>query len=211
MQIASTTTQKQKKLEEQHSQMLCNDLETPSSKTRNKKSNFQSPISPIMEEIYGVDITTLSGIDQATALKIMAELGGTVEAWRTAKHFGSWLGLCPGNKISGGNIISSKTKRCVNKAANLLRMAANTLWNSKSYLGAFLRRMKTRLGAPKAITAVAHKMATILYTMIKEKKSYIELGEEYYEKTYRERRLRGLMRQADDLGFILTPVAAPTI
>ncbi len=71
--------------------------------------------------------------------------------------------------------------------------------------------MKTRLGAPKAITAVAHKMATILYTMIKEKKSYIELGEEYYEKTYRERRLRGLMRQADDLGFILTPVAAPTI
>ncbi len=87
MQIASTTTQKQKKLEEQHSQMLCNDLETPSSKTRNKKSNFQSPISPIMEEIYGVDITTLSGIDQATALKIMAELGGTVEAWRTAKHF----------------------------------------------------------------------------------------------------------------------------
>ena len=102
--------------------------------------------------------------------------------------------------------MSGKTKRCANRCANLLRMAANGLWNAKCYLGAFLRRMKGRLGGAKAITATAHKMAVILYTMIKEGKSYVELGEEYYERVYRERRLRGLERQAQDMGFMLVQV-----
>lgn len=172
-------------------------------KKGNKASHFQFPLAGILENIYGIDITDLSGIDQSTALKILAELGGNVDAWKSSKHFASWLALCPGNKISGGRSLSGKTKRCQNKVANLLRMAANGLWNAKCYLGAYLRRMRNRLGGPKAITATAHKLAVILYTMIKEKKPYKELGEEFYEKTYRERRLKGLVRQANEMGFEL--------
>ena len=148
----------------------------------------------------------MPGIDQVTALKFLAEIGGNVDAWMSSKNFSSWMGLCPGNKTSGGKNLSGKTKRCANKCANLLRMAANGLWNAKCYLGAFLRRMKGRLGGAKAITATAHKMAVILYTMIKERKSYVELGEEYYEKVYRERRLKGLERQAHDMGFTLVQI-----
>jgi len=169
----------------------------------NKKNRFDFPVNALLETISGVDIIQIPGIDQITALKFLAEIGGNIDAWKSSKNFSSWMGLCPGNKISGGKNLSGKTKRCANKCANLLRMAANGLWNAKCYLGAFLRRMKGRLGGAKAITATAHKMSVILYTMIKERKSYLELGEEYYEKVYRERRLKGLQRQAQDMGFTL--------
>ncbi len=171
------------------------------------KIHFQFPISAMLQDFCGVDIIGIPGIDRPTALKILAELGGNVDAWKSAKHFASWLGLCPGNRVSGGRNLSGKTKRCVNRVASLLRMAANGLWNAHCYLGAFLRRMKSRLGGPEAITATAHKLAVILYTMLKEGKSYIELGEEYYEKTYRERKLRALQRQANELGFKLEAIA----
>ncbi len=161
-----------------------------------------------MRGVCGVDITTIPGIDQATALKILAEIGGNVDAWKSAKHFASWLGVCPGNKISGGKSISGATKPCVNRTSDLLRMAANGLWNAKCYLGSFLRRMKSRLGGAQAITATAHKMAVILYTMLKEGKAYFELGEDYYERTYEARRLKALKRQAKEMNFILIPINA---
>jgi len=175
-------------------------------KTKKKsKNHFEFPILPTLKTICGVDIIEIPGIDQATALKILAEIGGNVDAWPTSRHFASWLGLCPGNNISGGRNLSGKTRRCANKTANLLRMCANGLWNAKCYLGAFLRRMKGRLGGPKAITATAHKLAVILYTMIKEGKSYQELGEEHYEINYRERRLKALERQAKEMGLMIVP------
>jgi len=178
----------------------------PTESKANKKTRFDFPVNTLLETISGVDIVQMPGIDQITALKFLAEIGGNVDAWKGSKNFSSWMGLCPGNKTSGGRNLSGKTKRCANRCANLLRMAANGLWNAKCYLGAFLRRMKGRLGGAKAITATAHKMAVILYTMIKEGKSYVELGEEYYERVYRERRLRGLERQAQDMGFMLVQV-----
>ncbi len=181
--------------------------QTKAGKGKNGKKSFDYPITSYLEGFCGVNIIETPGIDQSTALKILAELGGNVDSWKSAKHFSSWLGVCPGNKISGGLSLSGRTKPCKNRVAGLLRMAANGLWNSHCYLGAFLRRMKSRLGGPKAITATAHKLAIILYTMIKEKKSYIELGEEYYEKNYQERRLKALKRQAKEMDLMLVPIA----
>jgi len=97
--------------------------------------------------------------------------------------------------------MSGKTKPCVNRIAQILRMAANGLWNSKSYLGAYLRRMKGRLGGMKAVTATAHKLARIIYMMIKDGKSYKELGEKTFEKEYNERRLKALKRKAKEMGL----------
>src|SRR4051812_44133977 len=95
--------------------------------------------------------------------------------WRNARAFASWLGLCPGNKVSGGKILNSRTKPSDNKAAQALRMAAASLYRSNSYLGGFFRRIRARLGTPKAITAVAHKLAKILYTMLLHGKDYREV------------------------------------
>jgi hypothetical protein len=184
-------------------------LEDAPKKTRTKKEKkpkkgLSIEIEGLLSGIAGVDLTTVSGIDQVTALKIIAELGGSVDQWVTSKHFSSWLGLCPGNKKSGGRQISGKTKHCANRVAQLLRMAANALWNSKCYLGAYLRRMRSKLGGMKAITCLAHKLSRIIYNMIKTKTSYKELGQDYYEKKYRERRLKALKKQAEEMGLELT-------
>ena len=121
--------------------------------------------------------------------------------WPSAKHFASWLGLCPGNKISGGKILSGKPKPTANRAAQALRLAANTLYRSKTALGAYFRRMRSRLGAPKAITATAHKLAKILYTMLKERKNFTEVGQAAYEQAYKERQLLSLQKRARELGY----------
>ena len=101
----------------------------------------------------GVDLTRIDGVGAYTALKVVSEIGTDMTKWPTAKHFASWLGLSPNNRITGGRIMSSKTKASGNRAA--LRLAANALHRSDSALGAFLRRKKAHLGAPKAITATA--------------------------------------------------------
>lgn len=101
-----------------------------------------------LTRMSGADLTSIDGIDTNTALKVLAEIGTDMSRWKSSKHFASWLGLSPGTKISGGKVLSSATKPVANKAAAALRMAAFTLFNSKS-----------ALGAPKAITATAHKLA----------------------------------------------------
>jgi len=185
---------------------------------RRKKTNLQNIrgshrkgisflAGPMLSKLVGTDLVSIPGIEQATALKLIAELGGSVEAWPTAKRFASWLGLCPGNKISGGQVISSRTKPCANRVAGLLRQAANGLWKAKCYLGAYLRRMQSRLGGMKAITCTAHKLARIIWMMIKEGKKYEDLGEEHYEITYRKRRMSALERQAQEMGMKLVPTA----
>jgi transposase len=160
--------------------------------------------------ISGVDLTRIDGIDSHTALKVLSELGpDLVKRFPSSRQFASWLGLCPGNKISGGKRLSGRTKACANRVAAALRLAASTLWRSKSYLGAYLRRMKGRLGAPKAITATAHKLARLIYTLLQHGQQYLDKGQEYYEQQYQQRVLRNLLRRADELGFQLVPVAAP--
>ena len=131
----------------------------------------------------GVDLTQIDGVDAYTALKVVSEIGADMTKWPSAKHFASWLGLSPNNRITGGKVISSKTKPSANRAAAALRLAANALHRSDSALGAFLRRKKAHLGAPKAITATAHKLARLIYTMLRYGQEYVDAGAEYYETT----------------------------
>jgi len=154
----------------------------------------------------GVDLTGIDGIDSTNALKIVAEIGTDMGRWKSAKHFASWLGLCPGTKISGGKRLSTKSKRVVNRAAAALRMAAQSLLRSKSALGAYLRRQRARLGAPKAITATAHKLARLVYSMLKHGTAYVDVGQQRYEERYRERTIRNMKRKALELGYRMLPL-----
>jgi transposase len=158
-----------------------------------------------IKKITVADLTTIPGIDANTAMKILSEIGTDTSQWPNAKAFASWLGLCPGNKISGGQVLSSKTKPSDNRAAQALRMAAASLYRSKTAIGAFFRRMRSRLGAPKAITAAAHKLARILYRMLTNGENYLELGENYYEQQYQARVMANLTKRAEEFGFILVP------
>jgi hypothetical protein len=151
----------------------------------------------------GVDLTKIDGIDSNSALKIIAEVGIDMSRWISPKHFASWLGLCPGTKVSGGKILSSRSKQVANRAAATLRMAAFTLFNSKSALGAYLRRQRSRLGAPKAITATAHKLARLVYSMLKHGSAYVDAGQDYYEERYRSRVVQNLKRKAQEFGYQL--------
>jgi transposase len=151
----------------------------------------------------GVDLTRIDGIDAKTVLKVLAEIGTDMSRWKSEKHFASWLGLSPGSKISGGKVLSSATKPVANRAATALCMAAYTLFRLKSALGAYLRRLRSRLGAPKAITATAHKMARLIYSMLKHGIEYVDVGQEYYEQHYRSRVVQNLKRKAQELGFEL--------
>lgn len=158
------------------------------------------------EHLYrmaGVDLTQVVGLDTPTVLTLLSEVGLDMSRWPTAKHFASWLGLCPGSKVSGGKNYSSKSKPSANRAAHAFRMAAYSLHRSPSAIGAFLRRKKAQLGAPKAITATAHKIARIFYTMIKTRTEYKDLGVDYYQNRYKERMLRNLKRKAKAFGLTI--------
>lgn len=160
----------------------------------------------LKDELYrvtGVDLTKIDGIDSTTVLKIISEIGVDMDRWKSEKHFASWLGLSPGSKVTGGKRLSGKTKPVVNRAATALRMAASTLYRSKCALGAYYRRMKARLGAPKAITATAHKLARLIYSMLKHGQEYTDLGQDYYEQQYKSRAVKSLKSRARELGFEL--------
>lgn len=159
----------------------------------------------------GVDLTSIDGIDTTTALKILAEIGTDMSRFKSARHFASWLGLSPGTKVSGGKVLSSATKPVANKAAAALRMAAFTLFKSKSALGAYLRRQRARLGSPKAITATAHKLARLVYAMLTNGTAYVDAGQEYYEERYRSRVVQNLKRRARELGYDLVTIQGTTI
>lgn len=176
---------------------------------KNKAAN--APAFDVRGELYrmsGVDLTAIDGINDITALKVLAEIGTDMSRWKSEKHFSSWLGLSPGNKISGGKILSSKTKPTTNRAAAALRMAAFTLSNSKSALGAYYRRMRSRQGAPKAITATAHKLARLIYSMLKHGTEYVDQGQDYYEQQYQDRVMKNLKHRAALMGFALVPSSA---
>lgn len=174
-------------------------------KTASNRSPYHFNAPEKIKKVTLADLTTIPGIDANTAMKILSEIGTDMSQWPTAKAFASWLGLCPGNKVSGGKILSSKTKPSDNRAAQALRMAASSLYRSATAIGAFFRRLRARLGAPKAITAAAHKLARILYRMLKEGSDYREVGGNYYEQLYRARVKAHLIKRAEDLGYMLVP------
>ena len=181
----------------------------PNGKKRNQKSAPHFDVQGHLYRMTGVDLTRIDGVDGLTALKVISEVGTDMTRWPSAKHFASWLGLSPDNRITGGRVISSKTKPSANRAAAALRMAANALHRSDSALGAFLRRKKAHLGAPKAITATAHKLARIIYCMLRYGQEYVDAGAHYYESQYRHRALRAAKQRAAQLGYELVPIPGP--
>jgi len=180
--------------------------------TSDNDPNIKPPgsVGEALQRMSGVDLSNIDGIDTKTALKIIAEIGIDMSRWKTAKHFASWLGLCPGTKVSGGKVLSSATKPVANKAAAALRMAALGLFRSKSALGAYLRRQRARLGTPKAITATAHKLARLVYSMLRNGSMYVDIGQDYYEERYRSRVVQNLKRKAQELGFELVAAQPQT-
>jgi transposase len=163
-----------------------------------------------LQAICGVDLTAVIGLNILSALILISEIGVDMSRWRNAKAFCSWLGLCPGNKISGGKVLSSRSRRVVNRAATILRVAASTLGRSDCCLGHFYRRKKAHLGPAKAITATARKLACIVYYMLKYKQEYREPDPATYQAKIRKGRLANLKRQAASLGFdIVANTSAP--
>ena len=155
---------------------------------------------------FGVDVTALEGIGPTAALTFLTEVGADLSAFPSEKHFCSWLGLCPDNRISGGRILSSRTRRVVNRLADVLRMSASTLKHSQTAMGAFYRRMVAKLGPAEGITAVAHKLARLLYSLIKHGHEYVRTGLEQYEKKNADRKMKALRKMAQSMGVqILEP------
>ena len=182
----------------------------PPAEDAGKRSQGNAPRFDLRNHLHrmtGVDLTRIDGVDAFTALKVVGEIGTDMTRWPSAKHFASWLGLSPNNRITGGKVSSSRTKANANRAAAALRLAANALHRSNSALGAFLRRKKAHLGAPKAITATAHKLARIIYSMLRYGQGYVDAGAQYYESQYRERALRAARQRAAQLGYQLVPVS----
>lgn len=145
------------------------------------------------------------GLGPYLALKLISECGTDLSAWPSAKHFTSWLSLAPGNKISGGKILSSRTRPSGNRAAALLRLAATTVGRTETALGAFYRRLSARIGKAKAVTATARKIAVLFYNAVRHGMDYADPGASYYEERYRQRVLTNLQRRAKALGYVLQP------
>lgn len=177
-----------------------------SRKKRKRKYSNQSTfeLNTYLCQMTGVDLTTVDGFDATTIQTVISECGLDMSKWPTEKHYASWLGLSPNNKITGGQVKGRSTRKVVNRASNAFRMAAQSLSRSKSSLGAYYRRMKYRIGASKAITATAHKLACIYYRMLKSGKDYIDVGQDYYDQKYRHRVIKNLKRRAKELGYELT-------
>jgi transposase len=180
-------------------------------KPQGKKRSKNAPQFDLRTELYritGIDWAQVNGIDVLTAQTVIAECGADLSAFPREKQFTSWLGWCPTNEQSGGRILNRRTRKVVNRAAAALRNAASTLLRSQSYLGAQYRLLRTRLGAPKAITAMARKLACLFYRLIKHGQQYVDKGTEYYEARYREQQIRSLAKRAQKLGLQLVSTKA---
>jgi len=147
----------------------------PRSRTK-QKNELGFDVRPLLHALLGVDLTQINGIGPYSALRIIAECGTDMSRWRTAKHFTSWLTLAPGSKISGGKVLSSRTRRSSNRAAVLLRLAATTVGKTNTALGAFFRRLAVRTGKAKAVTATARKIAVLLYNTLRNGMAYVDSG-----------------------------------
>jgi len=179
------------------------------------KPNKAGLSAELHENLYrklGVDITAIESFGPVVALTVLTEVGPDLSRFATEKHFTSWLGLCPDNRISGGKVLSCRTRRVINRLTDILRMAATTLERSQSALGAYFRRMKAKLGAAEGITATAHKLARILYRLLKHGEAYVKEGLADYERKHQTRKLKGLQKAAASLGMqliALQPTANP--
>ena len=157
----------------------------------------------------GVDLTRIPGLGATVVMTLLTEIGPNLSRFETVKHFCSWLGLCPGTKISGGKVLYSATKRSANRARQALKMAAQSLSHSDSALGAFYRRLCARMDKLRANTATAHKLARMVYFMLTRGEAFVEQGQQRYEEQQRQRSVAALKRRAAALGFQINPIAQP--
>jgi transposase len=156
----------------------------------------------------GADFSQIHGFGPYTVLRLVAECGDDMTKWPSVKHFTSWLCLAPGNKISGGRVLRSKTRRSSSRAAALLRIAAVNIGKTHTALGAFYCRLAARAGKAKAVTATARKLAVLFYNAVRFGMAYADPGADHYEQTYRRRVVHQLDRRARQMGFTLVPNAA---
>jgi transposase len=165
-----------------------------------------TPLEAELKRIAGVDLTSIDGIGEQIAQIILSELGPDLErSFQSEKHFSSYLGLCPGTKISGGKVLKRRSRKVKHRVATALRLAARSLPSSDRALGANFRRLKARLGAPKAITAMANKLAKLVYRLLVYGKDYFDRGSQMYEQKFRLQQIRRLQKQAKMLNLKLVP------
>ena len=178
--------------------------ELPRARTKTKQVSTPSfDVRAALFGVLGVDLTQIHGMGPSLSLKLVGECGTNLRAWPSAKHFTSWLCLAPDNKISGGKVLSSRTRRSSSRAAALLRLAAVTIGRSDTALGAFYRRLAARAGKAKAVTATARKIAVLFYNTLRHGMTYKDPGASHYEERYRNRVLGNLKRRAKSFGYDL--------
>lgn len=182
----------------------------PPARHKTKQPNALAfDVRAMLHGLLGCDLTQIHGLGPSLALKLVGECGTDLSAWPDAKHFTSWLCLAPSNKISGGKVLSSRTRRSNSRAAALLRLAATTVGRTETALGAFYRRLSARVGKAKAVTATARKIAVLFYNTLRHGMAYADPGASYYEDRYKRRVLTNLERRARSLGYVLQEAPVP--
>lgn len=176
----------------------------PGSKRRKNQVSFDG--RTLLYERLGVDLTRIKGLEVLTILTVISECGIDLSRFPTVDHFVSWLGLAPGTRKSGHRVLSSRSRRTTNRAATALRLAAQSLLKSQSELGAFGRALRARIGAEKAITAVAAKLARRIYLSLQTGRVYEDRGASYHDQQHHERNLASLHKRARRLGLQLVPL-----
>ncbi len=183
------------------------DDEPPPLEGRPKKSRMSFNVRDEAYKLLGVDLFRVKGLNSETVLRLVSEVGVDLGRFPSEKHFSSWLSLSPEKKITGGKVLSSKTRSSRNRAAQAFRQAAVSVQVSDCELGAYFRRMKARLGSAAAVTATAHKLARIYYRMVKYGEEYVDAGGRAYEEKHRQRVVSNLRKRARGLGYELVAAA----
>jgi len=180
-------------------------------KERLKKKKGNTPRFDLRTGLFrmtGTDLTRIDGVDVMTTMTILSEAGWDMSNWETEDHFVSWLRLCPDNRISGDKIIGKGRLPTNNRVSIALKMAANNLRTSKTYLGAQFRRLRSRLDTPVAIKAMAAKLARLVYRMLRYGMKYVDRGAAFYEAQHRQLQIKHLKSKAAKLGFQIIQVPA---
>jgi transposase len=212
-QIAELDREIQALMKEVSNPHLCDEVLPNRTKRTKYQRQVNDPAFDLRRELYriaGVDLTDIPGISTLTAQVILTEIGPDVSRFRNASAFASWLGLCPEKRVSGGKMLSCKTRKVKSRAALALRLGAHSLCRAKDYFGEFFRRMRARLGTPQATTATAHKMARIIYHVLRTKTPYNETVFYECDEQVRRRAETRLRKKAAEMGFQLIPNVTQT-
>jgi len=167
-------------------------------------------LSGELKRICGVDLTSIDGIGIISAMTIVSEIGTDLSAFPSEDQFANWLGLAPNNSVTGGKRVKAPKRRVKNRIADVLRMAATSLLQSHTYLGARYRQFRRTLKEPpKAVKAMAHRLALLVYRLMTKGQAWIDWGAAQFEKKKRERDIAYLINKAQSEGYRLVPITEP--